>query len=1323
METISKISLILVLFVTVDCFLYVCAVTAPQYVYTTTPNINIKQQLSNTATISSLTTSCESSITTEEPHTHHHHVEPKNDYGISLLGLKFHIPFVGGSSSVTTTSSASAEDDKIKEPSNSFKLRCDNASIADINEELLSKKYINYAHIELYHCVVKSPTQLQLQQYESIKYLTWLQSNIDDRQLMQLFSNYEHNFEYLESLDLTTNQIGCIQWAKSQVVRRLKVLKLTDNALNSQQCAFLETQHMNHLVELRLDQNRIFELKNNLLSHLSELKVLNLTHNLLRDLPRNVFDGALKLQYLYLAHNGLTILPFQLFQSMRDLQTLDLSNNRLLSFPDNFFALNMNIQELFLQRNALQNIGKNTFHNLRKLRHLDLSHNEIATIDRKAFESFGNLLTLNISANSITICSSILFQPLTNLKHLDISQNLFTQLPGGIFMAQRSLIVLRIDSTSIQKFGNWISRNDEHVDPQVLQNLQFLSIQNNKNLERLTKTMFLNIPNLRELLLAGNSLHLLPTEISHLSQLQRLNIRDNNLTFIPDGVKDLKHLQYINILNNDYICDCRMYWLSSWLINTNSSLRQWRNENFASSEVYVTPDSSEDIEELISSLKCHHGYPGDMLSILQSLNCTKPTIIPPKSKMHLLHSTATLECAFSGSPSPDVIWVTPTNKILRHHADPDKRPIIINHNDKELGKFRLTSLTDDSILNISLQRNDIENRVALVENGSLLVHNISRSDSGLYTCYVYNVMGNASAFIRLDIDPIVFYRVKIESLISGAAAATAFLLLTLIVQGLRALFTKFGICEKFYCCARNKKSPRARQIYAMLDSIESYKSQQLERLRENYAQQVHRIRENCAQQVEWIQNSYTTQAKHLKEFRDMGSSHLTSLKDQYYDQVKKVRDYSTGQLNWVRENYVFQRNKIRKFSAHQVLRLREGYKYQQQTLNKVLENLPSFYFENCRGRCEEDIVEDIDFYFKTQLGDQFNPKDANLQKLKGKLMANNSASKASIYYTPPEDDLRRSHLNLQTSPIHINYINENLDHKKFELNDFKLNTELLLNMPHRIDSASSNTQLSKADITLSQLKILEKHPAGTGSIEDNHAAALVDKIINVKRKELTKIKGLPGEITINNSQEINESSIEMNELHESKDTNDIKNSKSCPAIYKVSRQQDGSTLHELLTDDLKNGNSNTTRLNLVNDPHILETELFNMETNTNCNTNASDSSKAQHKPVCKEKLNIILDESGKSTLYNIAEVNANSTGAKKKDKRYASSSTVASAASLQSSISVPEITPKNNIESKQKYASNTATSPTESISDNNSRNSGNIICDNKESSIEITNIS
>lgn len=48
---------------------------------------------------------------------------------------------------------------------------------------------------------------------------------------------------------------------------------------------------------------------------------------------------------------------------------------------------------------------------------------------------------------------------------------------------------------------------------------------------------------------------------------------------------------------------------------------------------------------------------------------------------------------------------------------------------------------------------------------------------------------------------------------------------------------------------------------------------------------VHRIKENCSQQMEWIQSSYSSQAAHLRNIRDIGSNHLTSMKDQYYDQV------------------------------------------------------------------------------------------------------------------------------------------------------------------------------------------------------------------------------------------------------------------------------------------------------------------------------------------------------------------------------------------------------------------------------------------------------
>lgn len=107
--------------------------------------------------------------------------------------------------------------------------------------------------------------------------------------------------------------------------------------------------------------------------------------------------------------------------------------------------------------------------------------------------------------------------------------------------------------------------------------------------------------------------------------------------------------------------------------------------------------------------------------------------------------------------------------------------------------------------------------------------------------------------------------------------------------------------------------------------------------------------------------------------------------------VKRVKEYSNGQLSWVRENYVFQRNRIRKFSSHQVLRFRESYKYQQQTLNKLLENLPNLYLENCRnGSCSKSE------------SSEGNQDEANYEVyIKTKVEEMNSECQ-SVYYTPSE---------------------------------------------------------------------------------------------------------------------------------------------------------------------------------------------------------------------------------------------------------------------------------------------------------------------------------
>jgi len=235
-------------------------------------------------------------------------------------------------------------------------------------------------------------------------------------------------------------------------------------------------------------------------------------------------------------------------------------------------------------------------------------------------------------------------------------------------------------------------------------------------------------------------------------------------------------------------------------------------------------------------------------------------------------------------------------------------------------------------------------------------------------------------------------------IIVGASCVFGVLLFTVISQLILWICRKCGLVEE-----------RGKQLIQLRENIETYKSQQLENLRQNYTQQVHRIKENCALQVEWIRDSYQSQVKHLKDFRHYGSNQFSNIRDQYYDQMKKVRDYSTSQLGWVRENYVFQRNRVQKFSSHQVLRFRESYKYQQQTLNKILENLPSLYIDNCRGsscgRSDSSVfsdpkdnlseelmdVQDISIYVKAKVVEMTDP--AVLEE---------GIDEQSVYYTPSE---------------------------------------------------------------------------------------------------------------------------------------------------------------------------------------------------------------------------------------------------------------------------------------------------------------------------------
>ena len=50
-------------------------------------------------------------------------------------------------------------------------------------------------------------------------------------------------------------------------------------------------------------------------------------------------------------------------------------------------------------------------------------------------------------------------------------------------------------------------------------------------------------------------------------------------------------------------------------------------------------------------------------------------------------------------------------------------------------------------------------------------------------------------------------------------------------------FYSYGCCL-FCCCCKDQLPPKAKQLKSALESIETYRAQQQDKLRDNYAQQV-----------------------------------------------------------------------------------------------------------------------------------------------------------------------------------------------------------------------------------------------------------------------------------------------------------------------------------------------------------------------------------------------------------------------------------------------------------------------------------------------------
>lgn len=687
---------------------------------------------------------------------------------------------------------------------------------------------------------------------------------------------------------------------------------------------------------------------------LVNLESLDLGDNEIQEIHEDTFDPLVNLKKLNLTSNKLSNLSGKTFKKLSLLTELYLAKNEFMYSQFEIYAPLKNLQILDLSQSHITFLQNSTVISNEKLQHLLLSRNNIHSIPRNFFSNLKNLRVLDLSHNSIGVISKDLFNGLNSMETLDLTSNHISVFPSEIFHGLGQLRILNISNNPITKLhNNQFSDNTLlevlSMDQTDITGIAAVSLAATKNLKLLSAKHNQKLVEIENFAVTSKP-----------GSLQFVDISFNNLTHLPTFLANLTNMTYVSLKGNPWQCDCQSMWFVHWLTQQKSL-------------------------QLHEDLDCNGK---SLIQTMQSLQCIAPE--PMNETTHetlLMRSSAVLTCAFSGEPKPSIVWITPAGYIF-HYSPPNKTSSRLFYGHPKVHLYDMTPAD--------------ETRIRLLSNGSLLISDVLRPDAGLYTCLASNSVDNATAHIIVRLDPSTFYHIKIMSVIVGLSCAGASLLITFIVHLIRWILKRCGWSVR---CCEDVDSPRNKQFYQMMESIEHYKAQQLERLRDNYTSQVHRIKDNSAQQVEWIRDSYQGQVKHIRDIRDYGTHQFSSLRDQYYDQVKRVRDYSTTQLGWVRENYVFQRNRMRKFRSHQVLRFRESYKYQQQTLNKILENLPSLYLENCRtgscGRSDSTVFEEpggtsADVYEKRV------PENSGLMKHHCPGMHDETPEEQSLYYTPSE---------------------------------------------------------------------------------------------------------------------------------------------------------------------------------------------------------------------------------------------------------------------------------------------------------------------------------
>ncbi|XP_078456569.1 peroxidasin homolog [Lampetra planeri] len=264
---------------------------------------------------------------------------------------------------------------------------------------------------------------------------------------------------------------------------------------------------------------------------------------------------------------------------------------------------------------------------------------------------------------------------------LDLRFNRIRELPVGTFRGLKDLTTLLLNNNELRRIPRKVF--DE------LENLRYLYLYKNE-IQSIERQAFKGLKSLEQLYIHFNLVENLEQEtFSHLPRLERLFLHNNKIARIPArAFFHLDSLKRLRLDSNRLVCECDLKWLSNLL---KSILKHGNGQAAATCEQPASLYGRTLVSLTAEEFDC--GEP----------HAERPRILAePRDVDVTLGKTVHFTCHAEGNPKPEIIWL---------------------HNNNEV------DMTED--------------RLDLLENGTLMIRNTRESDQGIYQCMAKNVAGEA----------------------------------------------------------------------------------------------------------------------------------------------------------------------------------------------------------------------------------------------------------------------------------------------------------------------------------------------------------------------------------------------------------------------------------------------------------------------------------------------------------------------------------------------------------------------------------------------------